>query len=92
MATGVLSYEVVLLECSEPSPLANEHWFYPDLPEPIKPETLDGKRLLCHLAYSVGAGRANAECDRNLLRRINARKGVRRVVLMRSTIVYGEDA
>jgi nucleoside-diphosphate-sugar epimerase len=65
------SYEVILLGRKKPADLLdNERWSYLDLPNPFKPEILADGEVLCHLAYSLEAGRANGEHNRHPLQAV----------------------
>lgn len=46
---------------------------------------------MCHLAYSMQAGRKNAAYNRHLLAAVNACPDVKRVILMSSVSVYGRN-
>lgn len=80
---------VILVNRKEPKLRANEQWRFVDLAEPIKPELLTSGKVLCHLAYSMTAGRQNVAYNRSLLGAVNACPSIEQVVLMSSTSVYG---
>lgn len=54
-------------------------------------ETLVGGSVLCHLAYSMRAGRQNLAYNEHLLDVVNTSPNVRRVILMSSVSVYGRN-
>lgn len=83
--------EVALLGRNEPALRENEHWRHLDLSERIDPVSLSAGEILCHLAYSMQAGTANVGHNERLLRAVNGSPDIRRVVLLSSTSVYGED-
>lgn len=81
---------VVVLGRSKPRLSPNERWVYTDLAHFVSPEMLEGGEVLCHLAYSMSSGRKNLDYNRHLIDAVNLCPGVRHVVLMSSTSVYGD--
>jgi nucleoside-diphosphate-sugar epimerase len=81
--------QVLLLGRRKPALLGNEHWSYLDMSKPVVPEKLAGGRVMCHLAYSVRAGRENTTYNRRLLEAVNARSEIKQMILMSSVSVYG---
>lgn len=88
---AALNEPVVLLGRKKPHLLRNESWRPVDLSEPVALEKLAGGETLCHLAYSVPVGRENVAYNRHLLEAVNASSMLRRVVLVSSISVYGEN-
>lgn len=86
-----LDGRVVLLGREEPELRDNEEWRHFDLAKSVAPEKLVGGEVLCHLAYSMQAGKQNLAYNRHLLEAVNANPSVRRVILMSSVSVYGEN-
>jgi nucleoside-diphosphate-sugar epimerase len=85
-------HTVVLLGRKKPVALRdNERWCYMDMADPVPPEKLEGGEVLCHLAYSWRDHRRNVAYDRHLLEAVNACRSTKRVVLMSSRAVYGEN-
>ncbi len=88
---SALNGPVVLLSRTEPELQPHERWSRVDLSEPMESERLDGGEILCHLAYSMQAGRENVSHNRHLLDAVNASPGIRRVIVMSSVSVYGRS-
>ncbi len=86
-----LQKPVILLGRKKPELLPNEEWRRLDMQEPAPPEKLAGGEVLCHLAYSMQAGKRNVAYNHHLLEAVNVNRSVRRVVLMSSISVYGEN-
>lgn len=93
LRAALQSYEVVLLGRKEPTDLTdNERWSHMDMADWVAPEDLGEGEVLCHLAYSVADGRENIGYNQCLLDAVNARPGIKRVILLSSTSVYGPSA
>lgn len=86
---SALGQPAILLGRAKPELLPNERWHYLDMSEPVVPETLAQGLKLCHLAYSMHAGRENVAYNRHLLDAVNACPQIKRVILMSSVSVYG---
>lgn len=82
---------VVLLGRREPILMPNEYWSYMDMSEPVSPDKLNGGQALCHLAYSMQDGQQNIAYNRRLLSAVNSCSSIRRVILMSSVSVYGNN-
>lgn len=86
-----LQKPVILIGRKKPELLPNEEWRRLDMQEPAPPEKLAGGEVLCHLAYSMQAGKRNVAYNHHLLEAVNVNRSVRRVVLMSSVSVYGRN-
>ncbi len=88
---AALDEPVVLLGREKPELLQNETWRTMDLSEPVAPEKLADGETLCHVAYSMPVGQENIAYNKHLLEAVNASSMLRRVVLVSSVSVYGEN-
>lgn len=91
LRTALRKRPVILLGRKKPELLSNEKWFFADLSEEIEPQKLAEGDTMCHLAYSMPAGRDNLIYNRHLLKAVNASPNVKRVILMSSVSVYGQN-
>lgn len=82
---------VTLLGRREPTLSANERCFYADLAQPLDSRLFSTGQVLCHLAYSRGAGSENIAYNKRLLDAVNDNQDIEHVVFVSSISVYGTN-
>lgn len=84
-------HPVTLLGRAKPILADNERWLHTDMAERIEPGSLRGGTALCHLAYSMADGARNVTYNEHLLSAVNGAPSVKRVILVSSMAVYGNN-